>query len=376
MGSESIDDGNSLPPRFILPGMTVKPKIGVLTFHRCFNYGSYWQARCLVEGLRELGHEAELLDHDCGRISDAERRCLLQPSLPERTLRSDLPHYKAKGRKFIEATGKLPRSGRFSLHRPEAMNHYDAIVVGSDEVWNFRHPWYGGCPIFFGDGLRAGRLISYGASFGNHDAVDGIHPDWAAKLRKFASLSVRDANSSALVERALNVEPELVLDPCLLFPAVVDAPPGTASDDYALVYGHGFPDWLTGALMRWSRDRGIRLISVGYRNPWCDEQHISAGPLEFAGLMAGSRAVITNFFHGCVFALLNGKPLVGAPSPYRFNKVRDLAAAVGMQRRLVRAETSDEELCELLETAVEQSVADRIADLRRRSGAFVDASLG
>ena len=38
-------------------------KIGVLTFHRCINYGSYWQARCLVEGLRDRGFEAELLNH-------------------------------------------------------------------------------------------------------------------------------------------------------------------------------------------------------------------------------------------------------------------------------------------------------------------------
>jgi hypothetical protein len=28
-------------------------RVGVLTFHRCINYGSYWQARCLVEGLRK-----------------------------------------------------------------------------------------------------------------------------------------------------------------------------------------------------------------------------------------------------------------------------------------------------------------------------------
>ena len=31
-------------------------KVGVLTFHRCINFGSYWQARCLVEGLRSRGH--------------------------------------------------------------------------------------------------------------------------------------------------------------------------------------------------------------------------------------------------------------------------------------------------------------------------------
>ena len=39
-------------------------------------------------------------------------------------------------------------------------------MVGSDEVWNFRHPWYGGASIFFGDYCNADRLISYAASFG------------------------------------------------------------------------------------------------------------------------------------------------------------------------------------------------------------------
>src|SRR3546814_5805670 len=57
-------------------------KIGVLTFHRCINYGSYWQARCLVEGLRQRGHDAVLLDHDSPLVNRAEWRCALQPLLP------------------------------------------------------------------------------------------------------------------------------------------------------------------------------------------------------------------------------------------------------------------------------------------------------
>ena len=36
------------------------PKVGVLTFHRSINYGSYWQARCLVEGLAKRGLDAEI----------------------------------------------------------------------------------------------------------------------------------------------------------------------------------------------------------------------------------------------------------------------------------------------------------------------------
>ena len=60
-------------------------KIGVLTFHRCINYGSYWQARCLVEGLRAAGHDAILLDHVSERVNRAEWRCALSPHLPAPT---------------------------------------------------------------------------------------------------------------------------------------------------------------------------------------------------------------------------------------------------------------------------------------------------
>src|SRR5215203_3577302 len=101
-------------------------KIGVLTFHRCINYGSYWQARCLVEGLRARGHEAELLDHHCPDVRLAELRCAFQPMLPARTRRSDLRSYGRKSRKFFSAFAKLPLSESFPLHRPETLTGYDA----------------------------------------------------------------------------------------------------------------------------------------------------------------------------------------------------------------------------------------------------------
>ena len=111
-----------------------------------------------------------------------------------------MPQYRAKTRKFVDAVARLPLSRRFSLDDPEAAGEYDAIVVGSDEVWNFRHPWYGSKPIFFGDGLKADRLVSYAASFGNHSAWDGIDPGWASKLQQFSAISVRDENSRVLVK--------------------------------------------------------------------------------------------------------------------------------------------------------------------------------
>src|SRR5688572_26489918 len=197
--------------------MGSRGRTGVLTFHRCINYGSYWQARCLVEGLRRRGEDAVLLDHDSPRVNRAEWHCGLLPVLPSHVPRADVPCYALKILKFFLACSRLPRSPRFSLEHPERMEPCRQVVVGSDEVWNFHHPWYGGCPLFFGSGLRADRLTAYAGSFGNYDAAEGLGPEWAERLRRFAAISVRDENSRALVATALTQEPELVLDPCLQF---------------------------------------------------------------------------------------------------------------------------------------------------------------
>ena len=78
-------------------------KIGVLTFHKCINYGSYWQARCLIEGLRAAGHDAILLDHVSERVDRAEWRCALSPHLPAPTAAPDRRLFRAKIDRFLEA---------------------------------------------------------------------------------------------------------------------------------------------------------------------------------------------------------------------------------------------------------------------------------
>ena len=357
--------------------MSPPQKIGVLTFHRCINYGSYWQSRCLVEGLRARGKDAILLDHASPRINRAEWRCALQPLLPAPVQRSDYPLYAAKVRSFFNAIAALPLSPRFALENPLNMDSYDLVIVGSDEVWNLRHPWYGKHAIFFGDGLRAPRVASYAASFGNQPASQGLDRRWADKLRKFPKISIRDENSRRLIEKALGYEPELVLDPCLQFPEAVSASVASSkrkspANHYVAIYGHTFPKWFKEQVRRWAEEQGLRLISIGYRNDWADEQWISAGPEDFAAFMAASQAVATNFFHGCVFALLNGKPFACAPSEYRVNKLRGLTELVGAERHLLSEEAPKTHYDSILREAFDPTITNRIATLRRRSAAYLD----
>jgi hypothetical protein len=119
----------------------------------------------------------------------------------------------------------------------------------------------------------------------------------------------------------------------------------------------------------------LRLVSIGYLNDWADEQLVTAGPVEFAGLVAGARAVVTNFFHGCIFALLNGKPWISSPSAYRSIKIPDLVSVLGAQSRLVDHRTPQRTVDEILETPIQPQVATRIAELRAQSDTYLDAAL-
>lgn len=355
--------------------MIRQSKIGILTFHRCINYGSYWQARCLVEGLRARGREAELLDHQSHRVNRAEWRCALQPVLPTPVPSSDRPQYAAKMRTFFRDFAALPLSPPFDLDRPEEMPDYDVVMVGSDEVWNLSHPWYGCCPLFYGTGLRAQRLISYAASFGNYSAWWGLPQHWSDPLRKFDAISVRDENSRALIVNELGVEPAMALDPCLQFPPAPVQDGAGDHNPYLAVYGHNFSERFSSEARRWAASRGCPVVSIGYRNDWADEQRLTAGPREFARFISGAAAVATNFFHGCVFSLVNARPFVCETTSYRSFKVLDLLSLLGAASHLMTETSSTADYFAGLDAPPVDEIFQRLHLLRRQTDDFLNQAL-
>jgi hypothetical protein len=344
-------------------------KIGILTFHRCINYGSYWQARCLAEGLQRRGHEVVILDHCSGAIDVAEWRCALRPTAPDPTAPEDIAQYACKTRKFLVEIGRLPLSKPFNLDHPEETEEFDIVVIGSDEVWNLRHPWYAAKPAFFGQGLSARRVVAYAGSFGNYSCWEGLGSLWTDYLRGLDAISVRDENSWWMLNNCLGLEPDLVLDPCLQWPPASDQ---LQARPYALVYGHHFSDSFAREVRAWADERSIPLLSIGYRNPWADSQWLDAGPGDFIRAMAGASAVATNFFHGCVFSLLNEKPFACEVSAYRSIKIRGLMELLGGEARIVEGGS----VAGLLSEPPNAAILSRVAELRRVSDAYLDRALG
>lgn len=341
--------------------------IGVLTFHRCINYGSYWQARSLVEGLRARGHDAVILDHVSSEINAAEWRVALRPTLPTPVPSVDIEQYACKTRKFLSEFEKLPLSRPFDIDRPQEMPPVDTVVIGSDEVWNLRHPWYSSKPAFFGVGLNSRRAVTYAASFGNYSCWDGIGAPWTDHIKNLDAVSVRDENSWWMLKNSIGQETPIVLDPCLQFPPVANV--SHEGERFALVYGHNFSPEFAAKVRAWADHRGLKLLSLGYRNDWADVQWLDAGPHDFVQTFGRAQAVATNFFHGCVFSLINDRPFACEISDYRSIKVRGLMELLGAGDHLTR-ETGIS-----LETPISEAVHARIRELRAFSNAYLDHAL-
>lgn len=364
--ASATDAGGGSPNR-----ADAQKKIGLLTFHRCINYGAYWQARCLSDFFAGLGHQVAVLDYVSPQYFFTEMRHALRPFRP--AVRRDVPPLLAKTLKFMRAQQGLRRTRMFSLSAPPAFSEFDLIVIGSDEVWNLSHPWLGGRPLFFGESLAPKRLVAYGASFGNYDASNGLGADWIARLQRFDHISVRDLNSIELVHRHLGREPTLVLDPCLQFPGPV-APADPAASRHLLVYGHAFAPEVVTQARNWAAARKLSVVSIGYRNDWADYSVLSAGPDDFVRAFQAAEAVVTSYLHGCIFSLRYARPFVAQLSRYRANKIEGLLRMVSAEHR-IHDPGNPGRIADCLSTPLEPAVLSSIAAHRERSAVFLNSCL-
>jgi hypothetical protein len=255
------------------------------------------------------------------------------------------------------------------------MGPLDIVVIGSDEVWNLRHPWYAGCPAFWGEGLNAPRVVTYAASFGNYSCWDGIGSPWTEILHRIDAISVRDENSYWMLKNALGIEVPTVLDPALQFPLSPEGAWDGPRHPYALVYGHNFSPGYARQVRRWADAHELPLLSVGYRNDWADIQWLDAGPHDFAHAASRATAVATNFFHGCVFALRNHKPFACERTAYRSIKVGGLMELLGAEDHLVTEDATDDRLDRLLCAPIDPAILKRLAQLRQLSNDYLDGAL-
>ncbi|MGL4519399.1 MAG: polysaccharide pyruvyl transferase family protein [Phocaeicola sp.] len=344
----------------------MKRKICVLTQPLHNNYGGLLQAYALQKVLRDMGHDVvtderpfiHIATNIKGRVLSQGKHILMR-FLGKRVGASIRLHFPTQieldsvGRHtkqfVLDHIKTVDFTSREPLPTDDMQNRFDTFVVGSDQVWR---PQYSYIPNYFLDfaANRKGiKRLTYAASFGVSDwEFSDEQTQLARQLATlFDAISVREDSAVGLCKEKLGVDAMHVLDPTLLL----------SKEDYiALVKSDGVGEGV-GKLMSYVLDessekqqiidRISRTLSLTPRKVM-PKEHLSLykrskveditypKPSEWIRGFMDAEYVVTDSFHGTVFAIIFNKPFVAIANKNRgLTRFTSLLKIFNLEDRLI-----------------------------------------
>ena len=310
-------------------------KIGILTFHWCYNYGAIIQAWALQSCLSSFGHEVFVINYDPTR----SQLPWWMVALRQRSLRRfarDMYFHLFRRRHFCEtvAVSSIKDIAALSL---------DAVIVGSDQVWNVQ---YLTCPsgkyndVYLLHGsLGETKKLTYAASIGHGGWRDyRWKDDLIADIRAFDSISVREAVACDELA-AFGVISTLVPDPTLLL-KVKDYEKITRSKKtkkpYIFSYLLSEYDKVLPMVEHVSREthKDFYVVSPSHLK---ESEFCFLDPCKWLSALRYSSFVVTDSFHGTMLSLIFNVPfatVLKPGAPKMNSRVTGLLNAVGLGSRI------------------------------------------
>lgn len=354
--------------------------VGILSMQRIANYGSFLQAYGLKSILEELGCQVQFVDYHPGKT--------LIPADGGTGIR----HKMHKAKEVLDSRASLRDKIRYIRYKKSYASKYypclgiderrnycpelDLLVVGSDEVFNCvqNNPHVGFSPELFGEGNHAKRLISYAASFGNttQQKLEQYHltDQVGAWLKKFDALSVRDANSAALVETLSERMPEYHLDPVLAYDFIGkcrEIPKHVPEKKYMILYGYSgrFSKEECNIIREYAEQKGLKIVCIGGIQDCCD-RFIDCTPFQVIAYFQSAECVVTDTFHGTILSVITHRQFVSIVRNSNYGnseKLTDLLNRLKLSNRIVR---DRKRIPEMLSESIDYTDTDSVILAERR----------
>ena len=371
-------------------------KTGLVTFYHIHHYGAALQAAATERAVETLGHECEIIDYFVNQDNALFRRPTGLGSAAADA--HTALHYQALKTRY-ERFEQFSRDHlRISAHRylsaaelRQAQLPYDAILSGSDQIWNpkiFPNGHFD--PVFFG-AFSDRRKIAYAPSFGIPKVPEDMEQELRSYLDAFSHLSVRERQGQAIVTEVTGQTVPVVLDPTLLLTAeqwsaaasrhmvAQGGRQALTPQGYILCYCINRPGALAPYIQEFARRSGLPVVQLcGIRQKVHPKARciLDAGPAEFLELFENAAFVFTNSFHGTVFSTQFRVPFFTAVSPAELadpesSRTFSLLSRLGLSDRIVGQGSTD-----ALETPVDwDAVEPRLLAARAASLEYLRAAL-
>lgn len=349
-------------------GTIVKP-IGIMTFHRASNYGAVLQAYALQRAFHNNGCEAIIVNYLNKTVEEDHRPSGLFRHHSPLSAALRYPIKEKKDRLFNEFRDRKLKMSEELV--PSDLAHvrdrYSAFVAGSDQVWNDR--FSGLDPAYMLTFAYDHQRYSYACSLGFDKFPEGTAEKYREYLKGMKCISLREESAAPLLS-SIGLESRIDVDPTLLltredWTAFAQKP--DRKEPYILIYTVNKDVHLIEYARRLSEKTGCRIVYLN--NQMKSNRDIPrvrySTPEEFVGWFESAEYVLTNSFHGTVFAILfNRKCRVELETAGKFNvRSQDLLRKCGLDSCILGRSGEDlfspdwENANECLSTLKEQSAA-------------------
>ncbi len=358
--------------------------IGILSMQQIPNYGSFLQAYGLKNSLEKLGHCVNFIDivpgkelpqYCRGRFDNLKKGLTrLKCCNPLKMLYYSLLVHRRFNKEFIPFLYK---------GNVNQLQRYDAIVIGSDEVFNIAQAtWFGFSPQLFGEGLNANKIITYAACCGATTVEElvslGLHKKVGAMLRNnFAAISVRDNNTYKVVAELGGRIPEINIDPVLLYDFSNEIEKHTPHSEkrYMLIYT--YPNRMRdkneiSAIKNYAKLHQLEIVSMSDYFDWVDTV-VTPTPFEVLAYFRDAACIVTDTFHGTIMSIKYNKQFVTFVREMNNNKLTGLLSQFSLTNRIVKGKESFDSI---MNRAIDYTkVNDQIAIEQEKSIKYLSSNL-
>lgn len=264
---------------------------------------------------------------------------------------------------------------------------FDTFIVGSDQVWRDS---YGRVESYFCDFAKGKnkKLISYAASFGLSSwQFDAKRTENLVRLATdFQAISVREDDAVALCDKYLKKEALNVLDPTLLlnsedYDRLIEKADLSESEGDMMVYILDKNQEKQDLIDKVSIKLNLKAFTVmpdkvlGKDTRRCDSRCVYPKVEKWLKGFKDAKFVLTDSFHGMVFAIIYRKPFAVIANKKRgVARFTSLLSAIGLEDRLFFE--SDLENLDLIVTKCDFEDAERrLYELKNLSLQFLTSNL-
>lgn len=319
-------------------------KIGILTFHKAYNYGAVLQCYALQEVLKQRGHEVLIVDYrpklfDQYKLSTFfKRKNVIAILIGLFTLKFLRIYIKNKRYENFIST-KLNVSCQ--VFKPDDIEKlgFDTVVIGSDQVWNTRVT-RGYDPFYWGY-FRCPSIVSYAASMETNEIKKEDRTSIAAGLKNFSLISVREEQLVNLLSPLYTGNIYKALDPTLQADSKafddLTLSEYPQKDSYLLIY-QVIEDEKTRYIAETiAKQLGVEIIELKSKIGYFKRKGIidTASPEYFLTLIKNAKCIVTTSFHGAAFSIIFKKDFYSVKLQNRGTRIENLLKNINMEDRLI-----------------------------------------